>query len=151
MCTFLQNGALWDMCLIQSDLWDGFHMRHLWLWQWLVNCSVPSHYPNQCWRLLNWTLGNIIQWNLNQKTIIHIEENGFEDVICKMLAIFSKCEWVIAYSTAAVNTLRPRQNGLQFADDIFKCIFFNENVWIAIRISLGFVPKSPINDIPALV
>ena len=25
------------------------------------------------------------------------------------------------------NTLRPRQNGRRFPDDIFKCIFFNEN------------------------
>ena len=49
------------------------------------------------------------------------------------------------------NTLRPRQNGRHFADDIFKCIFLNENVWISIKISLKFVPKGPINDIPALV
>ena len=26
-----------------------------------------------------------------------------------------------------LNTLRPRQNGHYFADDIFKCIFFYEN------------------------
>ena len=26
------------------------------------------------------------------------------------------------------------------ADDIFKCIFLNENVWISIKISLKFVP-----------
>ena len=50
-----------------------------------------------------------------------------------------------------LNTLRPRQNGRHFADDIFKGIFMNENVWIPIKISLKFVPKSPINDIPALV
>ena len=49
-----------------------------------------------------------------------------------------------------VNTLRPRQNGRHFADDIFKRIFFNENVWISIKISLKFVPKGPINKIPAL-
>ena len=50
-----------------------------------------------------------------------------------------------------INTLRPRQNGRYFADDIFKCIFLNENVWIPIWISLKFVPKGPINNIPALV
>ena len=44
-----------------------------------------------------------------------------------------------------VNSLRPRQNGRHFADDIFKCIFLNENVWIPIKISLKFVPKGPIN------
>ena len=50
-----------------------------------------------------------------------------------------------------VNTLRPRQNGRHFADDIFKCIFLNENVWIPAKISMKFVPKGPINNIPALV
>ena len=50
-----------------------------------------------------------------------------------------------------VNTLRPWQNGRHFADDIFKCIFLTENVWISINISLKFVPKGLINNIPALV
>ena len=49
------------------------------------------------------------------------------------------------------NTLRPRQNGRHFPDDIFKRIFLNENVWISLKISLKFVPKGPINNIPALV
>ena len=35
-------------------------------------------------------------------------------------------------------TLRPRQYGRHFPDDIFKCIFLNENVWILITISLIF-------------
>ena len=34
---------------------------------------------------------------------------------------------------------------------MFKGIFLNENVWIPIKISLKFVPKGPINNIPALV
>ena len=36
------------------------------------------------------------------------------------------------------NTLRPRPNGRRFTDD-------------TIKISLKFVPKGPINNIPALV
>ena len=51
----------------------------------------------------------------------------------------------------SVNTLRPRENGRHFADDIFKCIFLNENVLIPVKLSLMFVPKGPINNIPALV
>ena len=47
------------------------------------------------------------------------------------------------------NALRPRQNVRHFADDPFKRIFLNET--ISIKISLNFVPKGPINDIPALV
>ena len=50
-----------------------------------------------------------------------------------------------------LNTLRPRQNGRHFADNIFKRSFFNKNVWISIKISLKFVPKGPINKIPALI
>ena len=53
------------------------------------------------------------------------------------------CHWL--------NSLRPRQNGRNFADDTFKRIFLNENVLISIKISLKFVPKGPMNDIPALV
>ena len=47
--------------------------------------------------------------------------------------------------------LRPRRNGRYNADDIFNWIFLKENVWIPIKISLKFVPKGPINNIPALV
>ena len=37
------------------------------------------------------------------------------------------------------------------ADNNFKCIFLHENDRIPIKISLKFVPRSPIDDKPALV
>ena len=46
-----------------------------------------------------------------------------------------------------VNTLRPRQDGRRFPDDIFKYIFLNEILWISIKISLKFVPRGPINNV----
>ena len=57
-----------------------------------------------------------------------------------------------------LNTLRLRQNGHHFAEDIFECIFLNGiflngiflNEIFLIKISLKFVPKGPINNIPAL-
>ena len=49
------------------------------------------------------------------------------------------------------NSLRPRRNRRHFADDIFKCIFLNANEWISLRISLKFVPKVRIYNIPSLV
>ena len=52
---------------------------------------------------------------------------------------------------AAINSLRPRRNGRFNADDIFKCIFLNENVWFPTKMSVKFVPKGPINNILALV
>ena len=70
------------------------------------------------------------------RAVIHKEHHV---CVCKLLC-FRK-----------LNTLRPRRNEQHLADDIFKHIFFNENVWISIKISLKFVPKGPINNIPALV
>ena len=49
------------------------------------------------------------------------------------------------------NTLKPRQNCRHFPDDIFKRILLNENIWNWLKISLKFVPKGPIYNIPALV
>ena len=63
-----------------------------------------------------------------------------------MLNCLLKYEYIFAF-----NTLRPRQNGRHFTDDTFKPIFLNENIHISIKISLKFVPKVPINNIPALV
>ena len=47
--------------------------------------------------------------------------------------------------------MRPRKDGRHFADNSFECIFLNENVLISIKISLKFVLKGPINNIPALL
>ena len=47
------------------------------------------------------------------------------------------------------NKFRLKQNGRQFPDANVKCIFLNEN--ISILISLKFVLKGLINNIPALV
>ena len=77
-------------------------------------------------------------------------------LIFLIISIFNKCH----HSYTAVTSikmdvifyiLRPWQNGNHFPDDTFKHIFLNENVRISIKISLKFVPKGPINKIPALV
>ena len=49
------------------------------------------------------------------------------------------------------DTLRPRQNGRHFPDDIFNCIFWKKTMNFGKKNSLKFVPKGPINNIPALV
>ena len=58
---------------------------------------------------------------------------------------------VWAYIMRIINSLRPRPNRRHFADAIFKCIFLNGNVSVAIKISPKFVSKCPISNIPALV
>ena len=87
--------------------------------------------------------------------ILHIQLHGRWLANKKSQGISSHCIDLILMeysrsSTRRVNTLKPRQNGCHFPDDIFKSIFLNENVWILIEISLKFVPKCPIINIPAL-
>ena len=55
------------------------------------------------------------------------------------------------YMHETLNPSPPGQNSGHFPDDIFNCIFLNENVLISIEISLKFIPNSPISNIPALV
>ena len=49
------------------------------------------------------------------------------------------------------NSSPPGQNGRHFADDMFKCIFLNENIWISNKISLKYVPWGLIDSMSALV
>ena len=49
------------------------------------------------------------------------------------------------------NTLRPRQDGRHFADDIFTCIFVNGNCCILVKFSLKYGRNGPIDDNRALV
>ena len=80
------------------------------------------------------------QWRPFEQLFISIEPL-FSYLLIKMLGV----------DEVFFNSLRPRWNWQHFSDDIFKRIFFYENVWISIEISLKFVPMGPINNIPALV
>ena len=44
---------------------------------------APSHYLNQWWNIVNWTLGNKLQWNFNRNSSIFIE-----NVVCEMFCSF---------------------------------------------------------------
>ena len=52
---------------------------------------------------------------------------------------------------AVITTLRSRQNGRQFPDYNFECIFLDEYVYIWIKILLTSVSNGPIGNSPALV
>ena len=53
-----------------------------------------SHYLNQCWNIVNWTLRNKLQWNINGNQYIFIQENAFENVVCELTAILSRPQCV---------------------------------------------------------
>ena len=66
------------------------------------------------------------------------------------------CTWSCMYTKTihdvfAVNSSPPGQNDHHFADEIFRCIFVNENIYILTKISLKFVPEGTINNNLALV
>ena len=108
-----------------------------------VGVNFQSHAQHQLW-ISSWHISWIPQNNARLKLSCKVGESNCNPY------------WHITLATShgrnyVLNTLMPRQNGRHFADDIFKCIFLNENVWISIKISLKFVPKGPINNIPALV
>ena len=71
--------------------------------------------------------------------------------LCSQMTLLAHNDDTASKQRLHVNTLRPRQSECHLADDIFKCIFLSENVWIPIKISLKYVPKGPTNNIPALV
>ena len=81
---------------------------------------------------------------------VNAYDNIGEICFCRVVCVIEPIAIFFWDGIWDVITLRPRRNG-HFADDILKRIFFNENVWISISISLKFVPKGPINNIPALV
>ena len=58
--------------------------------------------------------------------------------------------WKCHLQNANLLTLSPKQNGWLFADDIFKCIFLNENDCVLIHILPIFVRKYLIDIISTL-
>ena len=72
----------------------------------------------------------------------------------KMFVILFKFQWLdnnpVSFQTMAENgrltTLSPRQMGRHFADDNFKCVFFNKIFWI-LNISLNYVHEGPIENV----
>ena len=80
-------------------------LRHLWFRWWLVAFSAPSHNPNQCWYIVNWTLVSKRQWKINDNSNIFIQENAFENVICEMAAILSRPQCVNFEAVLKVRTV----------------------------------------------
>ena len=59
-----------------------------------VAYSAASHYLNQCWLFVNLTNRNNIQWNFNRKWDRFIKKNAFENVICKLVTVLSRPQYI---------------------------------------------------------
>ena len=53
-----------------------------------------SHYLKQYWIIVNWALGNKLQWNFNRNSKFFVQENSLEHVVCEMASILSRPQWV---------------------------------------------------------
>ena len=87
----------------------------------IVAWSAPSHYLNQCWNIIDWTLRNKLHWNFNRNSDIFIHENVLE-YVSKMVAILSqpqcvkwqrmyggiKFVWVVLAVRTSVSTVMPK-------------------------------------------
>ena len=73
----------------QQVPWHYDHERRLYVSvnQGIIN-SAPRHYLNQCWLNTCWAPGNIFKWNCDKKTVF-IQDNAFENVVCKMAGSLS--------------------------------------------------------------
>ena len=57
-----------------------------WGW-WFETLPHPLwRHCNECWIVVNWKLKNKLKWNIERNFYIFIQENAFQNVVCKMAA-----------------------------------------------------------------
>ena len=121
-------------------------IRNEYLWKCFFS-SVKSHFTSL--HLLSYLF---VFAQVKHNDLIQL---NWPSVFCLLIYFIRIWIWLWRKSSwqywLSLNTLRPIQNGRHFADDIFKCIFLNENTSISISVSLTFVPEGRINNISALV
>ena len=96
--------------------------------------SPGGHYPDYC-------PGTLLPWRSQYFFTSH------NVGVCRSL----NGAFVSKHTRDCYQLISRGQNGRHFADDIFRCIFVNEKFSTLIKISLKYVPKGPIDNIPALV
>ena len=78
-----------------------------------------------------------------------ISVTSFDDTSCE-----DPCSWLFygGYPVTPIkqNMINTWQDGCHFRRRHFQMHFFNENVWISLRISLKFVPEVQINSIQTM-
>ena len=96
---FEMSSAKWQpFCLGLNVLTHWGRVTHIYVSKvghhWLSWWAAPSHHLNRCRNIVNWTLENKLQWNLNRHLYILIQENAFEIVVRELAAILSRPQCV---------------------------------------------------------
>ena len=138
-----------------NDMFPDFYWFRIW--------NVPQELGNSIFFVTPftiWTLDHIF-FNFPRVSLGHllnrwelfpssVQSGGYESSVRSLAIRVKRLKQNTSFAALFI-TLRPRQNGRHFPDDIFKCILLNGNVCISIKISLTFAPTVRINKIPAWV
>ena len=128
-----------------TEPWQGCSTEYNCLFLWLLSQPRPWHF------CFSWETFSInAKYSSIRIHAHHIHWNPWF-ISCVIYPLLWQIFQCLCNIKTTLNTLRLRLNGRHFPGDIFKWIFLNENVWISINISLKFVPRGPINNIPILV
>ena len=99
-----------------------------------------------------------ISWHDMCKIVIIVHVIAPQIALKFALYVFRSCPWNRSLIMMRFHQIRAclthwgwDKIRCHFIDDIFMCIFLNENVWISLKISLKFIPKVRINQLPALI
>ena len=114
--------------------------------------------PNR-WQATIWTKGDLsgrsiyVSEGLNEFTNVGQYQwcHMASQCHCEAIHMSPDQQYDCCVNDSTLNPSPPGQNGRDFAEDIFRCIFVNEKFCILIKISLKFVPKDPIGNNLALV
>ena len=82
-------------------------MTHICVSKLTIIGTAPSHYLGLCWDIVNWTIGNKLQWNRNRNLHIFIPENAFENVVRKLAADWLRPQCVNLIVTGLLSGICP--------------------------------------------
>ena len=103
---------------------------HYWLRWWHVAWSVPSHYPNHCWNIIDLNLRNKLHWKPKWNSYIFIQENAFQHVVWKMAAILSQPQCVKKCKNMFASYIFVQENAFENVICEMATIYFGLSVLI---------------------
>ena len=165
--SFLNNSVMFlyssNICKILLCNWQLFFLTH----ELIYVVQAAHHQGTNYWEtglhvyetrcILIWISLRFAKRSINTKSELVLSngmvQNRWESIIWNIVGLI--CQLASSYMCVSrlqyVNTSRPRQNSRHFADNIFKCIFVNENCHHLTTISLRFVLKGYLNNGPAFI
>ena len=105
ICLFPYLWKCSSLMICPGNLFNSLRLGDTYMHQWtgpsliqvMVVFAAPSHYPNQCWYIVNRKLGNKRNWNFNQNTQNCSQENAIKNGVCKMPCFYWLSLFVIFF------------------------------------------------------